>query len=107
MTHDSPAREGFRFPPRRPRSLEGLPDIDDLVRQLSDFIDYPVLCRNRACRLSERCQGGYGPPCFDADREVFAEHMRNGLREMRRFWKRQRALAAQRDAEASSGTGGS
>jgi hypothetical protein len=72
------------------------------VRQLSNVIDDPVLCRKRACRRAERCQGGYGPAL--PRRRPRSSHMRNGLREMRRFWKRQRTLAAQRSAQATHKT---
>ena len=87
MTHDRRRLEDDRQPTEfRFRSCEGLADIDDLMRQLSDLLVVPVLCRKRACRLSERCRGGAGPPCL------------HEYPEMRRFWQRQRALAAQRNA---------
>ena len=80
--------------PRR-RSLHGIADPSDLMRQLSDLFCLPFGCRRRACRRAERCQGGEGPPCFHEHREFFAEAMRAGLRDIRRFWKRQRALAGE------------
>jgi hypothetical protein len=98
MTHDSRSpghgRTDFKF-----RSCEGLPDIDDVMRQLSNFLVVPVLCRRRACRQAERCPGGPGPPCLHEYPDVFAVHVRDGLREMRLFWQRQRAMAAQRDGK--------
>jgi hypothetical protein len=99
MTHDRRRLEDDRQPTEfRFRSCEGLADIDDLMRQLSDLLVVPVLCRKRACRLSERCRGGAGPPCLHEYPDVFAVHVRGRMREMRRFWQRQRALAAQRNA---------
>jgi hypothetical protein len=95
MTHDSDSHDGHPG-----HSLEGLADIDDLMRQLSDFITFPLLCRRAACRRAWRCQGGAGPPCLHECPGVFAANMQNGLRDARRFWKRQRAMAAQRDARA-------
>ena len=102
MTHDRRRLEDDRQPTEfRFRSCEGLADIDDLMRQLSDLLVVPVLCRKGACRLSERCRGGPGPPCLHQYPEVFAVHVGGCMREMRRFWKRQRALAAQRAKEGS------
>jgi hypothetical protein len=91
MTHDS-------TPPNtrsNGRSLDGIADPSDLLRQLSDLFCLPLGCRRNACRRTERCHGGEGPPCFHEDRKFFAEAMQAGLRETRRFWKRQRALAAE------------
>ena len=100
MTHDRRRLEDDRQPTEfRFRSCEGLADIDDLMRQLSDLLVVPVLCRKRACRLSERCRGGPGPPCLDQYPEIFAVHVGGRMRETRRFWLRQRALAAQRAKE--------
>jgi hypothetical protein len=99
MTHDRRRLEDDRQPAEfRFRSCEGLADIDDLMRQLSDLLVIPVLCRKRACRLAERCRGGDGPPCLHQYPEIFAVHVGDRMREMRRFWQRQRALAAQRNA---------
>ncbi|HEX8166285.1 MAG TPA: hypothetical protein VF601_10930 [Beijerinckiaceae bacterium] len=84
-----------RRPDLRRISLEGLADIDDLMRQLSDLITFPVLCRRRACRATRRCQGGPGPPCLYECPDAFAANMQDGMREIRRFWQRQRAKAAQ------------
>ncbi|HEX8166546.1 MAG TPA: hypothetical protein VF601_12250 [Beijerinckiaceae bacterium] len=98
MTHDSGTHDP---PPKgapRHRPLDGIADPSDLMRQLSDLFVWAPGCRRRACRRAERCQGGEGPPCFDENRGFFAEAMTAGLRETRRFWKRQRALA--REAEA-------
>jgi len=96
MTCDRRCREDDRQPAEfRFRSGEGLADIDDLMRQLSDLLVVPVLCRKRACRLAERCRGGPGPPCLHQYPDVFAVHVRGRMREMRRFWQRQRALATQ------------
>jgi hypothetical protein len=103
MTHESPSHDdrqsnGLRFP-----SCEGLADIDDLMRQFSDLVVLPPLCRERACREAERCKGGYGPPCLHMYPDVFVAHIRGGMRELRRFWKRQRAMAAERDARRRRG----
>jgi len=49
MTQDRRRREDDRQPAEfRFRSCEGLADIDDLMRQLSDLLVVPVLCRKRA-----------------------------------------------------------
>ena len=102
MTHDRRRLEDDRQPTEfRFRSCEGLADIDDLMRQLSDLLVVPVLCRKRACRLSERCRGGPGPPCLHEYPEVFAVRVGGRMRETRRFWQRQRALAAQRAKEGT------
>ena len=90
-------------PDLRHISTEGLADIDDLMRQLSDLIAFPVLCRKRACRATRRCQGGYGPPCLFEYPEIFATHMQDGMREIRRFWQHQRKLNAQREAPVGAG----
>ena len=90
MTHDStPPPHGLS----NRRSLEGIADPSDLMRQLSDLFELAFGCRRKACRRAGRCQGGDGPPCFHADRELFVEAVTAGLRDIRRFWKRQRALA--------------
>ena len=91
MTHVCTPRPDCRPANRRP--LEGIADPSDLMRQLSDLFVLAVGCRRKACRLAERCQGGDGPPCFHEHRDLFAEAMRAGLRDTRRFWRRQRALA--------------
>ena len=92
MTHDStPPPHGLS----NRRSLEGIADPSDLMRQLSDLFVLAFGCRRKACRRAGRCQGGDGPPCFHEYRELFAEAMTAGLRENRRFWKRQRALAGE------------
>ncbi|HKH95733.1 MAG TPA: hypothetical protein VKA39_04340 [Beijerinckiaceae bacterium] len=82
-----------RGPKHRP--LEGIADPSDLMRQLSDLFVLAPGCRRKACRMAGRCQGGDGPPCFHADRELFIEAVTAGLRDIRRFWKRQRALAGE------------
>ena len=49
MTHDRRRLGDDRQPAEfRFRSCEGLADIDDLMRQLSDLLVVPVLCRKRA-----------------------------------------------------------
>jgi hypothetical protein len=80
------------------RSVEDLPELDEVLRQLSSLLELPLDCRRIACRRSARCQGGEGPPCFYRKREFIAKCIQSGLRDTRRFWKRQRALA--RAAEA-------
>jgi len=87
-----------RVPCRGRRSAEGLADIDDLMRQLSDLLTYPALCRIRACRRAQRCRGGAGPPCLNEAPRVFAAAMSDRMRGIRRFWARQRRLAAERQA---------
>ena len=83
-------------PPHAPsnrRSLEGIADPSDLMRQLSDLFVLAPGCKRRACQVAERCQGGEGPPCFHEYRSLFVDAMQAGLRETRRFWRRQRARA--------------
>ena len=92
MTHACPPPP---HPRRKHRSLEDIADPSDLMRQLSDLFVLAPGCRRKPCRMAERCQGGDGPPCFHEYRELFAEAMTAGLRENRRFWKRQRALAGE------------
>jgi hypothetical protein len=87
--------------PPKHRSLEGIADPSDLMRQLSDLFVLAPGCRRKPCRMAERCQGGDGPPCFHEHRELFAESMSAGLRETRQFWKRQRALAGEAAAHQS------
>jgi hypothetical protein len=91
-------------PPDAPpnhRSLEGIADPSDLMRQLSDLFVLAPGCRRTGCRMAERCQGGDGPPCFHEHPELFAQAMSAGLRETRQFWKRQRALAGEAAAHQS------
>jgi hypothetical protein len=94
-----------RVPCRGRRSAEGLADIDDLMRQLSDLLTYPALCRIRACRRAQRCRGGAGPPCLNEAPRVFAAAMSDRMRGIRRFWARQRRLAAERGAAESQAAG--
>jgi hypothetical protein len=84
--------------PRNRRSLEGLCEVDEVMRQLCDLLELPLDCPRRACRRAGRCQGGDGPPCFYRKRRYIAGCIETGLRDTRRFWKRQRAIAAQREA---------
>jgi hypothetical protein len=93
-----------RVPCRGRRSAEGLADIDDLMRQLSDLLTYPALCRIRACRRAQRCRGGAGPPCLNEAPRVFAAAMSDRMRGIRRFWARQRRLAAERQAAEKPAT---
>jgi hypothetical protein len=86
------------------RPLDGIADPSDLMRQLSDLFVLAPGCRRKACRRAERCRGGDGPPCFHHDRELFVEAMQGGLREIRRFWRRQRALAAEAGPIRPEGT---
>ena len=85
------------------RSTEGIADIDDLMRQLSDLLTYAPFCRIRACRRAERCQGGAGPPCLNEATRVFVGAMSDRMRGTRRFWARQRQLAAERHAAGPGG----
>ena len=84
--------------PRRVQ-LDGIADLDDLLRQLADLCTTAPFCRRKACRRADRCQGGKGPPCMYQWRKLFAAVMQDGLRDVRRFWRRQRAL--QRPARES------
>jgi hypothetical protein len=97
MTH---ARNRKPAPPWG--TLEGIAEASDLMRQLSDLFVLAPGCRHRACRAAGRCRGGEGPPCFHEHRDLFIDAMRHGLRATRRFWKRQRALAAERKATRAS-----
>ncbi len=53
--------------------LSDIPDCDDTLRRLSDLLRMHMICRKRACRRNESCQGGYGPPCYLERRHLFAE----------------------------------
>ena len=76
-------------------SVEDLPVLDDALRDLSTLLQLPWDCRRRRCRATKRCQGGEGPPCFHRYRAFIAHSIeQSGLRGLRRFWQRQRALAA-------------
>ena len=68
---------------RRQRILACLPDADDALRRLADAIQAPEACRKRVCRAAHRCQGGFGPPCFLADRGRFADAVREEMDEHR------------------------
>ena len=76
---------------RRRRILACLPDADDALRLLADAIQAPEACRKRVCRAAQRCQGGFGPPCFLADRRRFADAVREEMDEHRAFWAAHRA----------------
>jgi hypothetical protein len=86
------------------RSADGIADIDDLMRQLSDLPAYAPVCRIRVCRRAERCQGGAGPPCLHEATRVFVEAIADRMRGTRRFWARQRRLAAEREKCAREST---
>ena len=100
MTHELRSSDSQTFPAPGQRRLDGLADIDEVLRQLADLLCVPHGCRRRACRASERCAGGAGPPCAYAEAEVFVTHFRERTRSVRRFWARQRRLAAEH-AEAA------
>src|SRR4051794_8341654 len=68
------------------------------MRQLSDLLVYAPFCRIRACRRAERCRGGAGPPCLYEATPVFVGPIADGMRDIRRFWARQRRLAAEMQA---------
>ncbi|MDF3063739.1 MAG: hypothetical protein K0S06_3848 [Microvirga sp.] len=111
MTHasHSHARHGGAGQPPAPRhrSCEGIADIDEPMRQLSDLVVFAPFCRRRACRRAGRCRGGSGPPCLFEAPEVFVAPLQNGMREIRRFWSRQRALAREEaQLRPSPGPGG-
>jgi hypothetical protein len=71
--------------------LSRMPDADDALRRLADVIQVPATCRRRKCRNEERCQGGYGPPCYFEDRKRFADAVLEDMYEHREFWIAQRA----------------
>jgi hypothetical protein len=87
---------------RRRRSVDGLAEVDEVMRQLADLLELPLDCPRRACRRMMRCQGGDGPPGFHRKRHYIAGCIETGLRDTRRFWKRQRALARDVQARAAS-----
>ncbi|QFU16046.1 hypothetical protein [Microvirga thermotolerans] len=72
------------------RILSRLPDPDDVLRRLADVLQLPARCRRRACRREHGCQGGYGPPCYLAHRQMFAEAVGEGLHQARVHWREQR-----------------
>lgn len=82
----------------RRRRLDGLAEIDEVLRQLADLLCVPLGCRRRACRASERCAGGKGPPCIYECVGAFAAHCKDRTRGVRRFWARQRRLAGEMQA---------
>jgi hypothetical protein len=79
----------------RLRRLDGLADMDEVLRQLADLLCVPLGCRNRSCRATERCAGGEGPPCVYEWHGVFVAHFEDQTRSVRAFWRRQRTLAAE------------
>jgi hypothetical protein len=96
MTDDRTTLDGDTgTAPRRLRRLDGLADIDEVLRQLSNLLCVPLGCRRRSCRETERCAGGAGPPCVYEEWTVFVAHFEAKTRDMRRFWARQRLLAEQ------------
>ncbi|PVE23519.1 hypothetical protein DC522_15355 [Microvirga sp. KLBC 81] len=75
--------------------LSTLPDCDDALRRLADVLDVPATCRKHACRRAERCQGGYGPPCYFERRKFFADAVLDAMPEYRTRWaERRRSIAA-------------
>ncbi|MBM6582321.1 hypothetical protein ILT44_19130 [Microvirga sp. BT689] len=73
-----------------------MPDFDDTLQRLSDLLRAHRLCRRRTCRHHESCQGGYGPPCYLQQRQLFADAVRYELDEYRTFWSEQRRRAKAR-----------
>lgn len=73
--------------------LFAMPDFDDTLRRLSDLLMAYKICRKRACQREECCQGGYGPPCFLQQRNLFADAIRYELDEYRLYWSEQRKRA--------------
>jgi hypothetical protein len=106
MTHADKASEARANTTRfRPPRLDGLADLDEVLRQLSDLLCVPLGCRRRSCRATERCVGGQGPPCVYEETAVFISHFEARTREVRVFWRRQHLLAAERQARAEGGHG--
>jgi hypothetical protein len=75
---------------RTDRILSRLPDPDDALRRLADVLRMPESCRRRACRREGACQGGFGPPCYLAARDAFADGVGGRMREIREHWSRER-----------------
>ncbi len=75
--------------------LSTLPDCDDALRRLADVLQVHATCRKRTCRREERCQGGYGPPCYFDRRKFFADAV---LDDMHTY--RQRCDERRRSVEA-------
>ena len=82
--------------------LFDMPDFDDTLRRLSDLLMMHKICRNRACRKNEGCQGGFGPPCYLQQRNLFADAVRFELDEYRAYWHEQRRKARSRPSWAQS-----
>jgi hypothetical protein len=76
--------------------LCNMPDFDDTLRRLSDLLRAHRLCRKRTCRWNESCQGGYGPPCYLQQRNLFADAVRYELDEYRAYWNAQQRKARAR-----------
>jgi hypothetical protein len=70
--------------------LSKLPDCDDALRRLADVLQVPATCRNHVCRRTERCQGGYGPPCYFERRKFFADAVLDDMHEYRERWAERR-----------------
>jgi hypothetical protein len=51
------------------------------------------LCRKRPCRRNGSCQGGFGPPCYLQQRNLFADAVRYEMDEYRAHWNGQRRQA--------------
>ena len=82
--------------------LFDMPDFDDTLRRLSDLLMAHKICRKRACRRNEGCQGGFGPPCYLQQRNLFADAVRFELDEYRAYWHEQRRKARSRPSWAQS-----
>ena len=82
--------------------LFDMPDFDDTLRRLSNLLMAHKICRKRACRWNESCQGRYGPPCYLQQRNLFADAVRCELDEYRAFWYEQRRKAKARPAWGQS-----
>ncbi|MBB3017902.1 hypothetical protein FHR70_000942 [Microvirga lupini] len=70
-----------------------MPDFDDTLQRLSDLFMAYKICRRRTCRWHESCQGGFGPPCFLQQRNLFADAIRYELDDYRAYWTAQRRRA--------------
>jgi hypothetical protein len=91
------------FPMSRARQyLSTLPDCDDALRRLADVLHVPATCRKRGCRKAERCQGGYGPPCYFDRRKFFADAVLDDMHAYRTDWDaRRRSIEAMFRGEVS------
>jgi hypothetical protein len=78
--------------------MAGLVPAISIRKSAALFGDHRVhkICRKRTCRKNEGCQGGFGPPCYLQQRNLFADAVRYELDEYRTYWNGQHRRARHR-----------